>query len=104
MEKPNISIEEVKKISKLSKMDIVGQEEKFSKLFTDTLSKIQVLDELNTDKVEETFQVTGLKNVFQEKDFSGNPLSKGEALSNVKEVVNNLVATKGVFIKEGDES
>lgn len=103
MEAPKISIEEVKKIAQMAKMDVSGQEERFAEMFTDTLRKIQDLNQVDTKEVGETFQVTGLTNVFQD-DLEECTLSKDEALSNSKNVVNGLFSTKGVFIKEEDVS
>ena len=99
-----VTPEEVKKIAGLSKMDVSGQEEVFAELFTDTLKKIQDLNEVDTGDVEETFQVTGLKNVYQDEKFEGNSLSKDDALSNAKENIKGLFSTKGVFYKEADVS
>jgi aspartyl/glutamyl-tRNA(Asn/Gln) amidotransferase C subunit len=104
MAEPKVTPEDVKKVALLSKMDVSGQEEKFADLFTDTLKKIQDLNEVDTKSTKETFQVTGLKNVFQSKDFPDKNLSKEEALSNGKEVARGLFVTKGVFYKEPDES
>jgi len=106
----SLSVEEVKKIAKLSKMDVHGEEEKFAELFTDTLIKIQDLNEIDTKNISETFQVTGLTNIFQENSkeninsLNGNSLTKEEALSNSKETTKGLFTTKGVFIKEEDVS
>lgn len=99
MEDRKISIEQVKKIAGMCKIDIAGDEERFSKLLSDTLDYIKILDELDTSKVGETFQVTGLTNVFQD-GFQKATLPREEALKNSKEVLNNLIATKGVFDRE----
>ncbi len=103
MAAPRITVEEVKKIAKLAKMNVSGQEEKFAELFTDTLTKIQDLNEVDTKDVAETFQVTGLTNIFQDKPKE-NTLTKKEALSNSKNTIKGLFSTKGVFIKEEDVS
>lgn len=95
----SISIDEVKKIAEMSKLDISGNEGKFSKLLSDTLDYVKILDELDTSKVKETFQVTGLKNVFQDGSQTVT-LSKEEALKNVKNIEKDLVVTKGVFERE----
>ncbi len=99
MEDRKISIEQVKKIAGMCKIDIAGDEERFSKLLSDTLDYIKILDELNTSKVGETFQVTGLTNVFQDGSQKAT-LLREEALKNAKEIVNSLIATKGVFDRE----
>lgn len=99
-----ITVEEVKKIAKLANMNVSGEEEKFAQMFTDTLKKIQDLNELDTKGVPETFQVTGLTNVFQDEKLGEDSLTKEEALSNAKEVTRGLFTTKGVFYKEEDVS
>ncbi len=99
MDGRKITIEEVKKIAQMSKLNIEGDEEKFSQLLSQTLDYIKILDELDTSKVSETFQVTGLTNVYQDGSQKVT-LSREDALKNVKEVIRNLVATKGVFDRE----
>ncbi|HBY10117.1 hypothetical protein A2473_02065 [candidate division WWE3 bacterium RIFOXYC2_FULL_42_13] len=99
MDGRKITIEEVKKIAQMSKLNIEGDEEKFSQLLSQTLDYIKILDELDTSKVNETFQVTGLTNVYQDGSQKVT-LSREDALKNVKEVIRNLVATKGVFDRE----
>ena len=91
-----ISIEQVKKIAKLCKLTLTEEEiKKLSKLLSETLDYINVLDKLDVTKTSETFQVTGLTNVFQ--DGSSNTLSKEEALANSKEIIRDLFVTEGVF-------
>jgi len=95
MDSRKITIEEVKKIAQMSKLNIEGDEEKFSQ----TLDYIKILDELDTSKVSETFQVTGLTNVYQDGSQKVT-LPREDALKNVKETARNLVVTKGVFDRE----
>jgi aspartyl/glutamyl-tRNA(Asn/Gln) amidotransferase C subunit len=102
MASTKITKEDVVKIAKLSKMTVTGEEERFVNLFNDTLEKIDVLNELDTSKVAETFQVTGLTNVFQRPTFTGDSLTQAEALSNAKEVRNNLIVTKNIFLGGAD--
>ena len=92
-----ISIEEVKKIAQLANLDITGDEEKFAELLSDTLNYVQILNELDTSNVKETYQVTGLKNVFQEEGKNTATLSKEDALSNGNKVENELFTTDPVF-------
>ena len=99
MDGRKITIEEVKKIAQMSKLNIEGEEEKFSQLLSQTLDYIKMLEELDTSKVGETFQVTGLTNVYQDGSQKVT-LSREEALKNVKEVIRNLVATNGFFDRE----
>ena len=83
----------------MSKLNIEGDEEKFSQLLSQTLDYIKILDELDTSEVSETFQVTGLTNVYQDGSQKVT-LSREDALKNVKETARNLVVTKGVFDRE----
>jgi aspartyl-tRNA(Asn)/glutamyl-tRNA(Gln) amidotransferase subunit C len=97
MEAKKITIEDVKKIAELAKLDVSGSEEVFSERFTDTLKKMEILNELNTSNVEETFQVTGLTNIFQKGDSNKATLTQEEALSSAKEVIQDKIATKAAL-------
>ena len=92
-----ITEEDVKHIAKLVKLDVTGQEKELAEMFSQTLDYINVLDELDTTDVKETYQVNGLTNVFQKKDSSINTLTKAEVLQNAKEKNGDLFSTKGVF-------
>ncbi len=96
-----VSKEEVEKLAKLSNLTLTPEEvEKFSKLFTETLKYMDILNELDTSKTRETYQVTGLTNVFQKDGEESETLSQEDALSNAKEVKGGLFVTKGVFDRE----
>lgn len=91
-----ISKEEVKNLAILANLDVSGQAEKLSDMLSDTIDYVKTLNELDTSNVSETFQVTGLTNVFQD-DSKGDSLSKEECLSNANEESNGLFSTKAVF-------
>ncbi len=95
-----ISKDDVVKIATLAKLDISGQEELFASLFSQTIDYIKILEELDTKDVAETYQVTGLVNVFQQGLENRATLTKEEVLQNAKEVTNGLISTKGVFDRE----
>jgi len=97
MGKNVISKEEVKKIGKLSELNVLGEEEKFSELLSDTISYVDILNELDTSNTPETYQVTGLTNVFQKGSENKATLTKEEALSNAKGVEDGLFVTDPVF-------
>jgi aspartyl/glutamyl-tRNA(Asn/Gln) amidotransferase C subunit len=93
-----LSAEEVKKIGTLVNLTLSNEEvKKLSKMLTDTFGYIDVLDELDTANVIETFQVTGLTNVFMEGEDNLTTLPKEQALANAKEVVQDKFATEAVF-------
>jgi aspartyl-tRNA(Asn)/glutamyl-tRNA(Gln) amidotransferase subunit C len=96
MNKNQISKEDIKKLSDLADLDVSGQEGKLSEILSETLDYVKTLEELDTENVEETFQVTGLTNVFRDEG-SGDLLTKGQALSNARETDSGLFSTKAVF-------
>lgn len=97
----NISKEQVNHIAKLSQLPLKeGEAEIFSDLLSDTLSYIDILNELDTTSVKETYQVTGLVNIFQKDDENVRTLTQEQALQNAKEIEKGLVVTKGVFDRE----
>ena len=98
MAKTLITKEQVVKIAELCKLQLSEAEvEKFSRLFSETLQVIDVLNELDTSKVPETYQVNGLTNVFQKDDENVATLTKEEVLKNAKRVEKGLIATEAVF-------
>ena len=98
--KHSLTTADVEKIAKLSNIKLTPSElEFFAQAFSDTLSYIKILDELDTTDVIPTFQVNGLINVFQSKG-DRTTLSQEEALQNAKNVLKERFATKGVFDRE----
>ena len=62
-----LNAEQVQHIAKLSRLGIGAEEgEKFAKQLSEILAHMEMLNEVNTDKVEPTSQVTGLTNVTRE--------------------------------------
>lgn len=98
MSQATISKEQVKKIAELVKLILTEEQtEKLTIMFSNTLKTIEVLDELDIKDVGETYQVTGLVNVFLDPQKNLATLTKEEALSNAKEVIRGLIATQAVF-------
>jgi aspartyl/glutamyl-tRNA(Asn/Gln) amidotransferase C subunit len=95
-EKSILSKEDIKNIASLANLDVSGDVDKLSIMLSDTLDYIKTLQEVDTSNTEETSQVTGLTNVFQD-DSPGDSLKKEEALSNAHEEVNGLFSVKAVF-------
>ena len=95
--KNKISVEDVKKIGKLSNLNLSEAElTKFSEIFSDTLEYVNVMDELDLSDVDETFSVTGQTNVYQ---VPGNAqtLSAKECLQNAPHKLRDLFVTNAVF-------
>ncbi len=65
-----ISAKEVRHIAKLAKLELTDREvKKFSGELSDILDFFKTLQEVKTDKVEETSQVTGLMNVVRSDEI-----------------------------------
>ncbi len=61
--------EQVKHIAELARLDVAEEElEKYSEQLTGILEFIEKLQEVNTDDVEPTAQVTGMENIFREDE------------------------------------
>ena len=91
---------DVKHVAKLANLKLSSQEEvKFEKQLEETLSYIKNLDEVNTDSVEPTNQVTGLENVTRE-DAATPSFSQEEALSNSTSTHNGLFEVPAILENE----
>jgi len=64
-----LSEAEVRKVALLARIELSDAEvEKFARELTDILQFVEMLNELDTDNVEPTAQVTGLLNVSEEDE------------------------------------
>lgn len=73
---------DVKRIAKLANLTLSASEEKeFDEQLNDILSYVEQLNKVDTENVEPTAQVTGLKNVTRNDKFTDDMLSQDEALS-----------------------
>lgn len=71
-------------IAKLANLPISDEEEKMlEKQLSETLTYVEMLQEIDTNSVEPTAQVTGLENVTR-ADVSKPSLTQEQALSNTK--------------------
>ncbi len=94
-----LSIDDVKKVAKLAKFKLSGDEEtKFQSLLSEALEYIKVLEELDTKNVEPTSQVTGVTNVLDE-DVIRPSLSVEEVLQNARIRDGDYFATDAVLKK-----
>lgn len=89
---------DVEKLAALTKLPLSDAEkEKLSMMLSDTLVYMNLLNELDTENVAETYQVGGSRNVFMGKDHPTTTLDKNSALFNAKEAIDGLFATEPVF-------
>lgn len=89
-----ISIKDVEHIAKLSRLDLSEPEKKkFSKELSSILDYIKQLEEVNTENIEPTAQVTGLVNVTREDEVKNCKRQKRE------EILEQAPMRDGDFIK-----
>ncbi len=93
---------DVKHVAKLANLKISDSDtKKFEKQLSLILDHINKLQKVNTEKVSETSQITGLENVTRDDVPSSlQVLSQEEALSNTKSSQNGLFKVKGVLNEE----
>ncbi len=82
---------DVKKIAKLSKLTLTASEEKeFGGQLNNIVEYIEKLNAIDTKGIEPTAQVTGLKNVTRNDNYTDDMLTQEQALSGDKNVHNGL--------------
>lgn len=97
-----LSIEEVRKIALLSRLKLSPEEEKrHAETISTVLEFVAELNEVDTEGVEPTAQVTGLEDVWRD-DISRDCVYKKELLAQMPQVENNLLKVPAVF-KDSEE-
>lgn len=93
----SISIEEVKKIAELARLELTPEEEKrHAETISAVLDYMKILNEVDTTNVEPTFQVTGLENVYREDVVVESKL-RDKLLKQMPEVEMEELVVPGVF-------
>ncbi len=100
---------DVKKVAKLANLSLSNDEEdspryaveagKYSAQLSKILDYIEQLNQVDTSKVEPTFNVIPNQNVMRE-DKTGENLTQEEALLNAPQTKDGFIVTKGVFEEE----
>ena len=89
--------DQVKKVAKLANLQLTDTEEElYTEQISEILEYIKKLEEVDTEGVEPTFNVTGLFNAMR-TDESSECLTQEKALQNAPKVKRNMFATTGVF-------
>ncbi|OGY41128.1 MAG: asparaginyl/glutamyl-tRNA amidotransferase subunit C [Candidatus Buchananbacteria bacterium RBG_13_39_9] len=92
-----LSLQEVEKIAKLSRLELTeAEKEKFASQLSAVLDYVGKLNEVNTENVDMTAQVTGLENVYREDLVEQCDYQK-ELIKQASEREDNLIKTKSVF-------
>jgi aspartyl-tRNA(Asn)/glutamyl-tRNA(Gln) amidotransferase subunit C len=90
----------VQKIAKLANLQIAkDDEEKFESQLSEVLDYVGKLNEVDTENIEPTSQVTGLENITRE-DVTKDSLTQEEALSNTKETQHGFFKVKAILDSE----
>lgn len=88
---------DVSHIAKLANLPLSDEEKKkFEKQLAETLTYIKNLREVDTKKVKETPQVTGLENVLRE-DVAKPSLTQDQALQNAHKTEKGFFVVKAIL-------
>lgn len=91
---------DISHVAKLANLPLSDEEKKkFEKQLGETIEYIESLNDVKTDGVEPTSQVTGLENVTREDEVKPS-LSQEEALSNARQTHNGFFKVKGILGNE----
>lgn len=95
--KTKLTRKQVLHIAKLANLHLTEKEiKKFQGQLSDILDYMEILNEVATNKVAPTSQVTGLENVFRE-DEVGKCLTQKESLSGTKNKHEGYFRVKSIF-------
>lgn len=95
---PKLTLEEVKHIAKLSKLELSkDEEEKFATELSSILGYVEQLSEVNTDQVEPTANVTGLKNILRDDEIIESGITHQDIAKNAPQFENGSFVVPGVF-------
>jgi aspartyl-tRNA(Asn)/glutamyl-tRNA(Gln) amidotransferase subunit C len=80
---------DIRKVAKVARLELTEEEtRRYSHDLDEVLKAFSVIDKVNTDKVNPTFQPVEVKNVLR-KDVIESGLSQEEALSNARQKEEN---------------
>ena len=93
----SISIEEVHKIARLARIELTPTEQsRHAVTISAVLDYMRVLDQVNTDGIEPTYQVTDLQNVIREDIARACPIRQ-ELLAAMPALENDELQVPPVF-------
>jgi len=78
-----LTLDEVRRLAELAKLELTDEQaSRYQKELSDILEYIAVLDEVSTDGLGPTTQVTGLKNIMR-RDIASDQAAKANDLLNL---------------------
>lgn len=99
----HVTIDEIQKLARLSRIHLTDDEARtYQQEIAHILDYVEKLNDVNTDGVVETAQVTGLENVMREDVLSDKKngaygVSQEMLLSNVPETENGYIKVRRVL-------
>jgi len=100
MSSTKISLDQLKHIAKLARLEIdPKKEESLAIQLSDTTSYIDVLSQLDTKNISPTFQTNHLKNITR-PDVIQESFTQKEALSQATDTYNGYFKTKATINKK----
>jgi len=98
----SITIEELKKLAQLARIKLTSDEEKrYAETISVVLDYMKILNEVDTNGVEQTSQVTGLEDVARVDEPRDCKIVK-ELLAQMPQIENNELVVPGVFENQAD--
>jgi len=93
--------QEIEDIAKLARLELTSKEKKkYAEELSVVLDYIEMLNEVDTDGVEETSQVTGLEDVVREDEVNEcSEETKKKIIDQFPEKMGKLLKVKAVFDK-----
>ena len=97
--------QEIEDVAKLARLELSAKEkEMYAEQLSVVFDYIEMLNEVDTDGVEETCQVTGLEDVVREDEvFGASEETKNKIIDQFPEKVGRLLKVKAVFINDTEE-
>ena len=93
-----LSREDVLKLAGLSKLKLTDEEvEKLRSELSEILNYVEILDKVDTDGLDPTFQVSGLKNVYRKDEIKNYGYQAKDLLKNAPATQNNQFKVKRVL-------
>jgi aspartyl-tRNA(Asn)/glutamyl-tRNA(Gln) amidotransferase subunit C len=94
------TINDIEKLTELVKLTTsVEEKEKLAGMLSQTAEYMDMLNELDTENVEPTYQVTGLVNIYQTNEIN-KTLTQEEVIQNSRNNKDGMIQTSAVLERE----
>ncbi|PIT88224.1 MAG: Asp-tRNA(Asn)/Glu-tRNA(Gln) amidotransferase GatCAB subunit C [Candidatus Magasanikbacteria bacterium CG10_big_fil_rev_8_21_14_0_10_36_32] len=93
----SLTNQEIKKIAQLARLELTPEEEnRYAETISAVLDYMKILNEVDTENIEPTAQVTGLKNVVRQDEIKKCSANK-QLIEQMPKVYANELSVPGVF-------